>query len=56
MKEVTTFVGIDAHKKDLFVAMLAGAASVPVTVLSSSEHAENPIGVIFLRSAISACS
>ena len=24
MKQVTTFVGIDAHKKDLFVAMLIG--------------------------------
>ena len=24
MKQVTTFVGIDAHKKDLFVALLAG--------------------------------
>ena len=24
MKNVTTYVGIDAHKKDLFVAMLAG--------------------------------
>ena len=25
MKQVTTYVGIDAHKKDLFVAMLIGA-------------------------------
>ena len=24
MKHVTTYVGIDAHKKDLFVAMLIG--------------------------------
>ena len=31
MKQVTTFVGIDAHKKDLFVAMLIGAAPTPVT-------------------------
>ena len=31
MKQVTTFVGIDAHKKDLFVAMLSGAATAPVT-------------------------
>lgn len=31
MKKVTTFVGIDAHKKDLFVAMLTGAAPTPVT-------------------------
>ena len=31
MKQVTTFVGIDAHKKDLFVAMLIGAAPTPAT-------------------------
>ena len=31
MKQVTTVVGIDAHKKDLFVAMLSGPAAVPVT-------------------------
>jgi hypothetical protein len=24
MKQVTTYVGIDAHKKDLFIAMLIG--------------------------------
>ena len=24
MKNVTTYVGIDAHKKDLFIAMLIG--------------------------------
>ena len=24
MKNVTTYVGIDAHKKDLFIAMLVG--------------------------------
>ena len=24
MKQVTTYVGIDAHKKDLYVAMLRG--------------------------------
>ncbi len=28
MKNVTTYVGIDAHKKDLFVAMLMGVAEV----------------------------
>lgn len=27
MGHVTTFVGIDAHKKDLFVAMVAGAGT-----------------------------
>ena len=26
MKNVTTYVGIDAHKKDLFIAMLVGDA------------------------------
>ena len=31
MRETTTFVGIDAHKKDLFVAMLSGAAQTSVT-------------------------
>src|SRR2546422_83847 len=31
MKQVTTYVGIDAHKKDLFVAMLIGDEKAPVT-------------------------
>ncbi|MBM3771740.1 MAG: IS110 family transposase [Acidimicrobiia bacterium] len=31
MKQVTTFVGVDAHKKDLFVAMLIGTSTTPVT-------------------------
>ena len=31
MKQVTTYVGIDAHKKDLFIAMLIGNQSTPVT-------------------------
>jgi Transposase len=31
MKNVTTYVGIDAHKKDLFVAMLIGNEPKPVT-------------------------
>jgi transposase len=31
MKQVTTYVGIDAHKKDLFIAMLIGNESKPVT-------------------------
>ena len=31
MKQVTTYVGIDAHKKDLFIAMLMGDQSTPVT-------------------------
>ena len=39
MKQVTTFVGIDAHKKDLFVAMLIGAAPAPVTWQLANEPA-----------------
>ncbi len=31
MKDVTTYVGIDAHKKDLFIAMLIGPGKTPVT-------------------------
>ena len=31
MKQITTYVGIDAHKKDLFVAMLVGTQAAPVT-------------------------
>ena len=31
MKNVTTYVGIDAHKKDLFIAMLIGDQKTPVT-------------------------
>jgi transposase len=31
VKQVTTYVGIDAHKKDLFIAMLVGTQAAPVT-------------------------
>jgi transposase len=31
MKDVTTYVGIDAHKKDLFIAMLIGTEPKPAT-------------------------
>ncbi len=31
MKNITTYVGVDAHKKDLFIAMLVGAHPTPVT-------------------------
>jgi len=31
MKDVTRYVGIDAHKKDLFIAMLIGPGKTPVT-------------------------
>jgi transposase len=31
VKQVTTYVGIDAHKKDLFVAMLIGTQATPLT-------------------------
>jgi transposase len=39
MKQATTFVGIDAHKKDLFVAMLSGSAASPVTWQLANEPA-----------------
>jgi transposase len=31
VKQVTTYVGVDAHKKDLFIAMLIGDRPTPVT-------------------------
>ena len=31
MTQVTTYVGMDAHKKDLFIAMLVGSQGTPVT-------------------------
>ena len=31
MKNITTYVGVDAHKKDLFIAMLVGDHTAPVT-------------------------
>jgi transposase len=31
VKNVTTYVGIDAHKKDLFIAMAVGTQTTPVT-------------------------
>jgi hypothetical protein len=31
VKNITTFVGVDAHKKDLFIAMLIGDQTTPVT-------------------------
>lgn len=31
MKNITTYVGVDAHKKDLFIAMLVGDGQTPVT-------------------------
>jgi transposase len=31
VKQVTTYVGVDAHKKDLFIAMLVGDRPTPVT-------------------------
>jgi transposase len=37
VKQVTTYVGIDAHKKDLFIAMLVGTQATPVTWTASNE-------------------
>jgi transposase len=39
MDEVTTYVGIDAHKKDLFVARVGGPATTPVTWQLANEPA-----------------
>jgi hypothetical protein len=37
VKNVTTYVGIDAHKKDLFFAMLIGSQMKPVTWTIANE-------------------
>jgi len=37
VKQVTTFVGIDAHKKDLFIAMLIGTERAPITWTVANE-------------------
>lgn len=39
MEQVTTYVGIDAHKKDLFIAMLIGPEKTPVTWQLANEPA-----------------
>src|SRR5262249_37744675 len=37
MKNVTTYVGIDAHKTDLFMAMLVGTQTTPLTWKTPNE-------------------
>ena len=37
MKQITTYVGIDAHKKDLFLAMLVGTEAAPVSWTAPNE-------------------
>ena len=37
MKQVTTYVGIDAHKKDLFLAMFVGTEAAPVSWTTPNE-------------------
>jgi transposase len=37
VKQITTYVGIDAHKKDLFIAMLIGTERAPVTWTVANE-------------------
>jgi hypothetical protein len=37
MSEVITYVGIDAHKRELHVAMLIGTATAPVTWVVANE-------------------
>jgi hypothetical protein len=39
VKNVATYVGIDAHTKDLFIAILIGTAAVPVTWTVPNEPA-----------------
>jgi transposase len=39
VKHVTTYVGVDAHKKDLFIAMLIGDRPTPVTWTVPNEPA-----------------
>jgi transposase len=39
MSEITTYVGIDAHKKDLYLAMVIGQATTPVTWQMPNEPA-----------------
>jgi hypothetical protein len=38
VKQVTTYVGVDAHKKDLFIAMLVGDRTTPVTWQVANER------------------
>jgi transposase len=38
VKNITTYVGVDAHKKDLFVAMLIGDQTTPVTWQLANER------------------
>jgi transposase len=37
MQDVITYVGMDAHKKDLFIAMLVGTSATPVTWQAANE-------------------
>ena len=37
MSDVITYVGIDAHKKDLFIAMLVGPQAKPVVWTVANE-------------------
>jgi transposase len=37
VKNITTYVGVDAHKKDLFIAMLVGDQRTPVTWQQANE-------------------
>jgi hypothetical protein len=37
VKQVTTYVGIDAHKKDLFLTLLVGTESTPVSWTAPNE-------------------
>jgi transposase len=60
MEQVTTYVGIDAHKKDLFIATLVGRETKPTTLKLANEprlvrgwlqqlerHAAGPVHVFY---------
>ena len=41
MTQVTTYVGVDAHKKDLVIAMLVGDGQTPVTWTGDTDICPN---------------
>ena len=51
MKHVITYVGIDAHKKDLFIAMLVGDQKTPEGLFHVNAH--NPASKFHLALRIS---
>jgi hypothetical protein len=39
VKQITTYVGIDAHKKDLFIAMLVGTQTAVTWTVPNEPNA-----------------